>query len=165
MRTDRRSGSSGLFRASLILLVLSILYQGSLAFERFLKPELQRTLRVWSPPAVERAALFLEGEDFLGYIRFLREHIPEDARVILPPHQPPSTFSNLYFVQYFLFPRDLHNCGSDEVEACIERVTGSNTYVLALEQFPPRALASRHKLYVPFNSEIGLFVPATDQDE
>ena len=165
MRTDWRSGNTGLYRASFILLVLSVIYQGFLAFERFLKPELQRTLRVWSLPAIERAALFLEGEDFLGYIRFLREHIPEDARVILPPHQPPSTFSNLYFAQYFLFPRDLHNCGSDEVEACIERVTGPNTYILALEHFPPRALAAMHKRYVPFNAEIGLFVPPSELDE
>jgi len=148
-----------LYWASVALLGLSVLYQGLISWDGYMKPELQRVRGIWSLPAWERTAILLEGQHFLEYVRFLRRIVPEDGRVILPPRQLPSAFSNIYYAQYYLFPRDLHNCGNNEVEACIERVTGSNTYIVALGNFPPRGIAARHKIYVPFDDEIGVFVP------
>jgi hypothetical protein len=110
-------------------------------------------------PAWERAAIFEEGEDFAGLIAFLRTQIPEDGRLILPPSQPQRLLAHVGFMQYFLFPRDIHNCGVGEVEACILRVVGSKTYILALPDFPPRGLAERSKYYIPYSDDYGVFAP------
>jgi hypothetical protein len=62
-------------------------------------------------------------------------------------------------MQYFLFPRDIHNCGIGEVEACVRRIEGANTYILALDYFPPRELASQRRVLLPFKDQLGLFGP------
>jgi hypothetical protein len=150
---------------SVLLLGLAVLFQGYVSVSSHIVPELQQVRRLWALPPWERTALLLEGRDFLAYLRFLHEVIPEDARIILPPRRPPSVFSNIYYAQYFLFPRDLHNCGVNEVEACVSRATGPNTYILALDNFPPRDLASEHRIYIPFDGEIGVFAPPSGQGQ
>jgi len=110
-------------------------------------------------PAWQRAAVLDQGEDFAGYVAFLRSEIPEDARVILPPLLPEGPFSHIGYMQYFLFPRDIHNCGFDEVDACVLRVVGGNTFILGLPWFPPRELAERSKRYIPYRDGFGVFVP------
>ena len=49
---------------------------------------------------------------------FVRETTPDDARIILPPRLPRRTTAHVALMQYFLYPRDIHNCGLAEVEAC-----------------------------------------------
>lgn len=120
----------------------------------------QRVSQTIELPAWKRAAIYLGGQQFADYIEFVRLHAPEDARVILPPREPVATFSNVGFVQYFLFPRDIHNCGINEVEDCIRRVQGENTYILGVGYFPPPELASQFKNYLPFDDELGLYVPS-----
>lgn len=118
--------------------------------------------RIWeyrSDSALARAALLLEGDGFDQYVRFARETIPEDARVILPPRLPIRPYAHIGLMQYFLFPRDIHNCGLNEVEECTLRVNGPNTYILALRDFPPRELAEISKKLVPFDDERGIYAP------
>jgi len=165
MKIGLQLGPRNVSRIVVVLLGLSVLYQEFLDLDGYVAPEIQRLEGFWSLAPWERTALLLEGPEFLDYLRFLRQIVPEDARLILPPRRPPSTFSNIYYAQYYLFPRDLHNCGVNEVEACIERVTGAHTYIIALGNFPPRDLASKHKIYVAFNDEIGVFVPPYTEGE
>jgi hypothetical protein len=123
----------------------------------------RRVIDSRSLPAWERTALFLIGEDFADYVGFLREQIPEDGRVILPPHFSTDAESYVPMMQYFLFPRDIHNCGRDEVEECVQRVRGLNTFILAIEDFPPQDLAIEHKDYIPFADDRGLYVPRVQE--
>ena len=110
-------------------------------------------------PAWERTALFQEDEDFAGFISFLRLQIPEDGRLILPPRRPERSLAHVGFMQYFLFPREIHTCGLNEVDDCILRVTGRKTYIISLPDFPPRDLAERSKRFVPYSGDYGVFVP------
>jgi hypothetical protein len=119
------------------------------------------SLRLWDlrfKTAVERSAL-LQGGDVAGFVDFLRENVPEDARLILPPNYPLRPFAHIGYMQYYLFPRDIENCGYDEVNACIRRVTGPNTYIMALPDFPPRALAEESKRFIPFTDDMGVYAP------
>ena len=122
-------------------------------------PLLEITWAMRVSPAWERAAVLQEDEEFAAFIGFLREHIPEDARVILPPSKPERPLAHVGFMQYYLFPREIHNCGVNEVDDCILRVTGRNTYILALPDFPPRKLALLSKRFVGFRDDYGVFVP------
>ena len=110
-------------------------------------------------PAWERVALWQGGEDFAGYISFLRDHIPEGARVIIPPWQTRIPFGHVGFMQYLLYPRDIHNCAIDEVDTCILRVTGVHTFILGLPWFPPRELAERSKRFILYRDDYGVFAP------
>ena len=110
-------------------------------------------------PAWERSATMLVGQEFAEYIRFLRNHTPADARIILPPRSLDRPVEHVGLMQYFLFPREILNCGANEVEACILRVTGPNTYILSVEGFPPMDLAKLSKHYVQFEDELGVYAP------
>lgn len=130
-------------------------------FKAYVRPW---ALRIWDLryyPAWERAAKLLEiyDKDFGGYIGFVRENVPEDAKVILPPREFGSAFEHIGLMQYFLFPRRIDNCGRNEVEACIKRVTGPKTYILGLSFFPPRDLAEEYKAFIQYDGNMGIYAP------
>lgn len=138
---------------------IAALYQVVAITRDYVLPTVEQVWEIRGMPDWQRAAVFEAGEDFAGYLAFLRSQVPEDSRVILPPSLPEGPFSNIGYMQYFLFPRDIHNCGFGEVEACVLRVTGHHTYILGLPAFPPRDLAERSKRYVPYRDGFGVFVP------
>lgn len=108
---------------------------------------------------IEKSAFTTWTAEFSEYVQFLREEIPEDARVILPPNNSSPPIDNVGYMQYLLFPREIHNCGRDEIEACVLRASGSNTFILSDPEFPPKELASTTKSFVEFSDQFGLFVP------
>ncbi|NIM96113.1 MAG: hypothetical protein GTO18_20630 [Anaerolineales bacterium] len=109
--------------------------------------------------AVQKSAFMTWSEEFSEYVLFLQEVIPEDARVILPPNNYAPPIDNVGYMQYFLIPREIHNCGPDEIEACVLRVSGSDTYILSIGDFPPRELAEISKSYLEFSDDYGVYVP------
>ena len=113
-----------------------------------------------SKSALDRSALFSEGMGFAAYMEFIRKIVPEDAKVILPPREPVQALANIGYMQYFLMPRELHNCGIDEVEACVLRMTGENSFILSAWKFPPHDIALMVKRFIPFvDGEGGIYVP------
>jgi hypothetical protein len=108
---------------------------------------------------IQKSALTTWTAEFSEYIQFLREEIPEDAKVILPPNNSSPPIDNLGYMQYLLYPREIHNCGLDEIEACVLRASGSNTFILSYHDFPPRELAGATKRLIEFSHQFGLFVP------
>jgi hypothetical protein len=154
--------------ATLIAIVVILagvsIFQLGVLFTDFISPRLKaawfdRSLSMW-----ERSALYLEGEEFAGFVQFIRDHSPEDARVILPPRTSFTPYANVSLMQFYLFPRDIHNCGADEVEDCIQRVQGADWYILRVEKFPPMEIASQTMQQSIFNSKLGLFIPDPPTD-
>jgi len=110
--------------------------------------------------ALDRSAIFSEGREFADYMTFLRETIPEDAKVILPPREPVQSLANIGYMQYFLMPREIQNCGTDEVEACVLRMTGPTSYIITAWKFPPADLALQVKRFIPMpGGERGVYAP------
>jgi hypothetical protein len=109
-------------------------------------------------PAWERSAL-LQAGDVAGFVAFLREQVPEDGRLILPPNFPLRPFAHVGYMQYYLFPRDIENCGQGEIEACVRRIGGAKTYIMALPDFPPRELAQIRLQFIPYRDDMGVFAP------
>lgn len=149
------------WKSNLVLatLALSVMIQVITLADSYLLPWGKWIWELRTQSAVDRGGVLLEGRRFADYMRFVREVVPEDGRVILPPRSIYQPFENIGLMQYFLFPRDIHNCGPNEVEECVLRVTGAKTYILALEDFPPRELAEQVKRLVPFDEEIGVYAP------
>jgi hypothetical protein len=127
----------------------------------FIWPRLIRGWQVRGYTAWERSALLSEGEDFLAFASFLREVIPESGKVVLPPGSYVSKagpFTNIGFVKYFFFPRQILNCG-EPVEDCVRSLTGPTSYIVAIGGFPPAEVAEEVKDYVPFQEGKGVYVP------
>ncbi len=146
---------------SVVLLLLSAALIVNLVTiaRSYAAPTLKQVWQLRDSPAWERAAYLLEGRRFGGFVSFVRETTPDDARIILPPRLPPRTTAHVDLMQYFLYPRDIHNCGIAEVEACVLRVRGSNTYILSVKGFPPRDLAEESKHLIPYQDELGVYAP------
>jgi hypothetical protein len=123
-------------------------------------------LRVWNNrtfTAKQRSAALAFGSEFAGFVRFADETVPPTAKLVLPRPEQDSTFGNVGLMQYFLIPRQLINCPSSdtiEEEACILRLTGSDTYILAVGSFPPVQAAEQSKRLIPYDDVLGIYIPA-----
>ena len=146
-------------RTSYALILAAAVGQAVLGWRMSLYPTYTAAMRNPESPAWYRSAVLLEGREFAEFVGFIRQTVPSDARVILPPRLPLRPISHSGFMQYFLFPRDIHNCGISEVEACIRRVTGSKTYIVAVEGFPPADVQPSGKDFVEFDGTTGVYVP------
>ncbi len=146
-------------RILIALVIIAIVFQLGVVGANYIMPTLISISTIGDLAARERAARLLGGDEFAEYIKFLRERIPEDSRVIIPPRPPIRAYTHVGIMQYFLFPREIHNCGVDEVEACVERARESQFYILAIQDFPPKALARQQTVYIPFGDALGVFAP------
>jgi hypothetical protein len=127
----------------------------------FIWPRLGRYWEVRAYPAWQRSALLSEGQPFMDYVTFLRQEVPESGRLVLPPHRfvsegGPYTYPS--FMQYYLFPREILNCG-EPVEDCVRGLSGGRSYILRVGSFPPPSIAAETKTYIPFNDMLGVYVP------
>lgn len=143
----------------LVLIATLVGYQVVVSWTSYIRPI---TSIVWSlrdEPVWVRTGSILLGDRITGHLGFLRETLPEDSRVILPPHSSGGIYEHIGLMQYFLGPRDIVNCGRDEVDACVRRVTGDSTYILAAGNFPPHDVAEESKRYVEYDNDLGVYVP------
>ena len=113
-----------------------------------------------SESALERSAIISGGIEFADYMDFLRKTIPEDSKVILPPREPVQALANIGYMQYFLMPREILNCGISEVEECVLRMTGDKSYIITAWKFPPHETALEVKRFIPFTEgKGGVYAP------
>ena len=143
----------------LAVLLVVVVFQTKVLWGEVISPLAIRVEEVKGFSALERSAILHEGYEFAAYVDFIRETIPPGARVILPPHATRHPLTNFGFADYFLMPRELHNCGNNEVEACILRMTGERSYIPVLSNFPPREIASQVKQFIPYQGELGVWAP------
>jgi hypothetical protein len=118
--------------------------------------------RVWKlkgRSALDRSAIIQVGDEFSEYMDFVRNTVPEDSKVIVPPRRPIQTISHIGFVEYFLLPREIHNCAEGEVRECVLRMTGEHSYILVGGEFPPQELAEQVKEFLPFKDGLGIYIP------
>jgi hypothetical protein len=135
------------------------LFQLNAGWESYLRPSGAQAWSLRALPAWERTAIILLGGDEAGFLSFVRETVPVQARVILPPRSRGTPYEHVGMMQYFLNPRDIHNCGKNEVDECVSRATGESTYILALYYFPPRELARQTRRLISYDDNRGVFAP------
>jgi len=157
----RKYNSSTVTKATVLLIVsLAVLFQTNVVFNKHISPMMNRISSLSGKSMMYRAAYLFHGADFAEYIEFLRETVPEDGKVLLPPREPVQPMANIGLMHFFLFPRELHNCGVDEVEACILRMEGSDDfYIVTAWKFPPQELANRVRIFIPLQGDEGVYGP------
>jgi hypothetical protein len=141
-----------------ILIFISLIGQFILLFEYFAHWA-DKLQQYKDRSALIKSAAFSWDPIFAEYSQFLKDRIPTDARVILPPRNVGIPTDHVGYMQYILFPREIHNCGPHEVVACIKRVQGGDSYILAVPGFPPKELMETQNEFIQFSDEWGVYVP------
>jgi hypothetical protein len=66
-------------------------------------------------------------------------------------------------MKFFLTSREIDDCsGREPVENCILNLTGPNSFILSVGEFPPDDVARQVKEFVPFQPDFfyrGVYVP------
>lgn len=158
-KMDRVRASPRILALALAICLLIVAYQTWILATDYVRPSLRWIVSIQSLPPWERTALIIEDDEFAGHIGFLQENTPAEALLILPPKTLHNSYEHIGFMQYMLFPRDIHNCGHDESpEECVRRM-GENIYILGLDYFPPRDAALESKMFLRYQDDLGVFVP------
>jgi len=149
-------------RAHVLVLLLTVVtgLQVAVAVKDSLLPLAARVAQVRSMPSLERSARLAFGDAFWQYVDFIRHTVPGEATVIIPPESVDVALGNEGIVQYYLFPRTVANCPwAEPLEPCILRLTGPDSYILAIGDFPPPSAAGQVKDFLPFDDARGIYVP------
>jgi len=110
-----------------------------------------------------RGAKFARSSNFADYLMFLREEVPENGIVILPPEEV-SMFplSSTNAMQFFLDPREIKNCTT--IDCGANFVGRENTYILimGLSKFPGEIIRDQAENIRMHNDTWGVYGPEDD---
>lgn len=130
-------------------------------------------LQIWKTigqSATWRGVNFSAGQNFANYLAFLIEVIPPDQRVIIPPEGVgPPALGRTPYMQFFLAPRKVINCTAAD-PACAENFLAGGAAVIAVQNddFPGAGFSENLEQlaikYVPFDQNLGVYLPATLPD-
>ncbi len=124
------------------------------------RPAVLRVAQYQGLSATERSARIAFGDQFGDFIQFLSAEIPPDGRLVVPPMDMSPIFGDIGLMQYFLFPRQIVNCPpGEDMPACVQSMTGSNTHILRTGKFPPSDAVPPAKDYLPFSADWGIYSP------
>jgi len=120
-------------------------------------------VKVWElrgMSALERSARIALGDTYGGFIQFVRDEVPPDAKLVVPAMDVDATFGNVGLMKYLLDHLDIRDCGSGTDDSpCIRSLTGSQSYILRVGDFPQPEDVPLSKEYLPFSDDLGLYVP------
>ncbi|MFO8035526.1 MAG: hypothetical protein R6U57_02730 [Anaerolineales bacterium] len=107
-----------------------------------------------------RSARFARSGNFADYISFLREQIPEDGHVVLPPERVSNwALSDTPFMQFFLSPREVGNCTTVECGSHFIDQKGTYILIMGLGRFPEGDLRESNSKVRMFNDTWGVYGP------
>lgn len=139
--------------AALVLVQLALLAWS-------LRPIVLRVVQFQGLPAVERSARVAFGDRFSDFLAFVSENVPPEDRIVLPPLAVDAAFGDVGLMQYLLFPREIINCpAGPDLPACVRSLTGDETCILRVGEFPAPQDVPESKEYMPFDDERGLYCP------
>ena len=141
-------------------LAVALVAQGVLLSKGTLWPLAQRVWEVRGDPPLERSARLAFGDAFADYMRFLREHVPENARLVVPPKAVVPVYGDIGLMQYFLAPRQIVDCpAGPDLAPCVASMDGARTYILAIPEFPPTDSVPANKEHWDHGGGFGVYAP------
>lgn len=147
-------------KLTLGVLILGFVIQLAFLFTSTINPQVKAVWEVRKLEPIDRSAHLSFGDTFADYISFLHEYVPPEATLVIPRQDTDYVLGHVGIMQYYLIPRKIINCGLDAiVEECIRNLGGSNTYILAIDAFPPREEALLRREYVAFDDHRGIYIP------
>ena len=140
-------------------LLLSLIWNGVLV-TRFAAEHLTRkVIPNRHLNAVERGADYVSGSTFAEFISVVRDLVPEESLVVLPPDGGEYYLNERWMMRYFLFPRDAVLCRAPEDPQCRALLENDESYVISTGSFPPEELVSHSRLLIHVVDDLGVYVP------
>jgi len=147
-------------RMIMLLLGVALVFQLFTLIGSNLAPLRQRILGIQARPMLERSAVLAFGDQFNEYLQFILDEIPQDALVVIPPRSVDYRWGDVFLMQFYMVPRDLSNCPSEqEVAACIRVHDGERTYFIEIDNYLTESMLLPSKNYKPFDESRGIYVP------
>jgi hypothetical protein len=124
--------------------------------------------KVWANrhlDAISRSADSAYGADFNGYTSFLRQEIPENARVVDTRTFGLVQYDIYGFLEYFLFPRTIipltdSTCrGESDLRKCILNLADAKTYLIYGVNFKISPSITAAFKVILYNQDMGLLAP------
>jgi hypothetical protein len=115
--------------------------------------------------AVSRSADVAYGSDFLAYISFLRQRLPQDAVVVDTRTFGLPQYDLYVFLQYFLFPRRIDvlsndSCpGESSMKVCLQTMSGPHVYFMYGPNLTLSSAVPENLIVIPFDPSSGLLAP------
>jgi len=138
---------------ALVLINAYVVVPGTLSFGKGIIADINM-------PGVWRSARFAASSNTADFILFLREQIPEDGRVVIPPGDVANRLlTNTPHMQFFLAPREVINCTSID---CGRMFLGQeNTYILivGMNTFPGPEIRGQPQKTRMLNDTWGVYGP------
>lgn len=140
-------------------LLLVIVFQLNLVVSQSLDLWRRKVAVHLHDPHVIRGADAALGGEFVRFVESLREVIPADGKVLLPPEPGRFYLTSTGIYQFFLYPRQVHVCRDRLAEPCAGMLRSGDWYVVATESFPGSNLTDRFQIVrTPF-SDLDILVP------
>jgi len=142
------------------VLVISIILQLAVVMEGYIGSWSPRIWALRNSPAWVRAGLLSPwvGEKPTRFFGFVRDGVPENA-ILMVPAKSKATAYRFNLMQFFLFPRELIVCHENQLKSCLLTGLGPDTYILAVEGFPPREFVAHKTRFLEFDGNFGIFEP------
>lgn len=112
-----------------------------------------------------RSAKFANSSNLADYLEFLKQEIPEDAVVIIPPEEVSSwALSDSPAMQFFLAPREIKNCTTIDCGTAFLDKENTYTLIMGLNRFPGDIVEGRHDNIRMYNDTWGVFGSFQEQE-
>jgi hypothetical protein len=152
-----------LYQAGVLFVTLAMLAQAVVTFQSYSLPWTKDVIQLLGAPSWKRAGYLSQwlGKEPTDYLGFLREQIPTEA-VVLIPRSHEGVYTQRPLIQYYLFPREIVSCRSQEIGRCVEEqweATGVMPYILKLSSFPGIDFSPTGYRIIQYERDLELYVP------
>ncbi len=152
-------------RFEVVILCLATLIQIYLVARSFVLPSIGLIRDTHNLTAQDRSAVIAFGDRYSEYFAWIRENTPENAVLLIPPADLDEILGHVGLMQYYLIPRRLSDCPNSQTWGeCMRIQKGEDTYILAIEDFPPSDELRNTYSYRSFDGSWGLYLPLMSSD-
>ncbi len=147
-------------RFEVVILSLGILIQIYSIGRTFVLPSIGLMRDTRNLSAQDRSAVIAFGDRYADYFTWVRDNTPQEAVLLIPPSELDEIMGHVGMMQFYFIPRRISNCSrSQSWDECVRLQRGEDTYILAINDFPPNSGLEETYSFLRFDGNWGLYLP------
>jgi hypothetical protein len=147
-------------KIDIVILCLGLLIQIYVVAHSFILPSIGLIRDTHNLTAQDRSAVIAFGDRYGDYFKWIRENTPENAVLLIPPLEFDEILGHFGVMQFYFMPRRISDCPREQPwDECIRVQRGQDTFILAVEDFPPNKALENTYSFLRFDEEWGLYLP------